>query len=307
MNLIPYAACGMLACSAPALAMPYTFAALPSGFTATALNDGGQIAGTLPPLAGANQFLPALYSNGAVTTLNVPLSFSTVIAGINDAGDLLGVQHFRFSGPFAVFGGVLTTVAAPIFTSAGANAFGLNNNRQIVGSAPSLSPANGTALDGYLSSGAGYTLLDVPGAYETQAEGINDARMVVGRFQVGVAATLNQGFLFNAGAFTTLDVPGAVATDPLAINNAGEVAGTYTDAAGAVHGFTETGGLFTDITGAGGAFLPVGLNNNGQLIGTFGGTGLSFLATPQAVPEPASMALLGLGALGVGGLRARRR
>jgi hypothetical protein len=49
---------------------------------------------------------------------------------------------------------------------------------------------------------------------------------------------------------------------------------TQRQAAGGQHGFTRAAGVFSDITGPGGAaFLSVDLNNMGQLIGTFGGTG----------------------------------
>jgi len=60
-------------------------------------------------------------------------------------------------------------------------------------------------------------------------------------------------------------------------------------------GFTDSGGVFSDVAGPdGAAFLPVGLNSAGQLVGTFGGIGLSYMATlAAAVPEPGSLALLG--------------
>ena len=55
--------------------------------------------------------------------------------------------------------------------------------------------------------------------------------------------------------------------------------------------------MFTDVTGPGGMpFLPVGVNNQGQLVGMFAGGVVSYLATPQgastAVPEPGTAALV---------------
>lgn len=231
-----------------------------------------------------------------------------MVTGINNTGDLVGEQVFRFTSPFAVFGGVLTSFAAPGNTSGGIQANGLNNHRQIVGSAAVYTPGQGSVTHGYVSSGSSYAFVDVPGAFSTDATGINDAGQIVGNFSV-IGPLGQQGFLDNAGIFTTIDRPGAQSTSPIAVNNAGEVAGTYTDATGE-HGFTEIGGVFNDITGPNGAaFLPVDLNNLGQLIGAFGGTsGPSYLATPQstAVPEPAALPLLGGGLIALALIRRRR-
>ena len=35
---------------------------------------------------------------GTITLLDLPPSFETIVTGINDASDLVGEQHFRFTG-----------------------------------------------------------------------------------------------------------------------------------------------------------------------------------------------------------------
>jgi uncharacterized membrane protein len=302
--------------TSPALAVPYTFTPLPDGFTATALNGVGQIAGKVPcPISICLPTipLPALYDRGTITLLDLPTegSHGTIVTGINDAGDLVAEEHFSHgTGIFAVFDGVITGIAHPGNTPFN-SVTGLNNLREIVGGADVFTPDDfSNIFHGYVSSGTTFTLLDVPGAGGTGANGINDAGQVVGSFALNPEpfGPLDQGFLFDAGTFTTLNKPGAAAISPVAINNAGLIAGTYTDATGGQHGFTEAAGVFTEITGLdGAAFLPVDLNNLGQLIGTFGGTGPSYLATPtEAVPEPATAVLLSAGLVAFGVLHRHR-
>jgi hypothetical protein len=303
--------------TSPALAVPYTFTPLPDGFTATALNSVGQIAGQVPcsTCGTAVSLRPALYDRGTITLLDLPIPYGSIgiiVNGINDAGDLVAEEHLSHGTViFAVFDGVITSFAHPGNTPFN-SVTGLNNLREIVGGADVFTPSDfSNIFHGYVSSGTTFTLLDVPGAGGTGANGINDAGQVVGSFALNpepIVGPLDQGFLFDAGTFTTLNKPGAASTSPVAINNAGAIAGTYTDAAGGPHGFTEAAGVFTEITGLdGAAFLPVDLNNLGQLVGTFGGSGPSYLATPtEAVPEPATAVLLSAGLVALGVLHRRR-
>lgn len=81
-------------------------------------------------------------------------------------------------------------------------------------------------------------LLDVPGAYQTEATAINDAGLVAGYY---VDSAGQHGFIYDAGSYTTLDPTNGASTVVTGINNAGEVVGYYRDATG-VHGFTFEGG-----------------------------------------------------------------
>src|SRR6266446_326127 len=66
------------------------------------------------------------------------------------------------------------------------------------------SPANASAFS--------FTQLDVPGATQTFANGINDAGQIVGSFS---NSTGTHGFRYTGGSFTQIDVPGTSYTQAL--------------------------------------------------------------------------------------------
>ena len=83
--------------------------------------------------------------------------------------------------------------------------------------------ALGLVLAAFASSASAapytFTTLDVLGARETEAFGINTAGQVVGVFIDSSGG--RHGFINTGGTFTTLDVPGAGSTFASGINNAG--------------------------------------------------------------------------------------
>lgn len=150
----------------------------------------------------------------------------------------------------------------------------------IVGSYGVNSRHHGFAYDGHT-----YLTIDVPGAFETEAHGINSEGRIVGGYRID-EQTPWQGFVYADGAFTTLTPPMSVYGGGSAgINDAGQIVGQYTDANGVTHGYLYAKGTYTTLDYIGlGAFStsPRGINDRGQIVGSVrdGNGEHGFLATP---------------------------
>ena len=80
-----------------------------------------------------------------------------------------------------------------------------------------------TRASGALVPSYSFTTINVPGATNTQANGINNRGEIVGSF---TDATGTHGFIYSAGTFTTINVPGATGgTEAYGINDNGHVVG----------------------------------------------------------------------------------
>lgn len=110
-----------------------------------------------------------------------------------------------------------------------------------------------------------YTTLNVPGAYITQAYGINNSGQVSGTYY---DTNGQHGFIKSGSTFNTFDAPGANVTYAYGINNSGQVVGYYSDSNG-YHGYLKTGDVFTPVDVPGDIQTrPWGINNLGQIVGT---------------------------------------
>src|SRR5205814_1156697 len=172
----------------PALAVPYTFTPLPDGFTATALNSVGQIAGLVPlsPCPGCpGGLLPALYDRGTITLLDLPTegSFETIVNGINDAGQVVG-------------------------------SFALNPE-----------PFVGPLDQGFLFDAGTFTTLNKPGAAATSPVAINNAGLIAGTYTDATGGP--HGFTEAAGVFTEITGLDGAAFLPVDLNNLGQLIGTF--------------------------------------------------------------------------------
>jgi probable HAF family extracellular repeat protein len=154
------------------------------------------------------------------------------------------------------------------------------------------------------------TDLGTLGGDSSQAQGINNAGQVV-----GIAGTAKDipphGFLYSNGKMTDLGPLGSSAGGPQSINASGLAVG-WDAAAPSLYKDGKRIDLNTLIpSNAGWTLLSASaINNSGQIAGSgYAPGGLhAYLLTPTAeAPEPGSLTLLALGALGLAAHRWRRR
>jgi probable HAF family extracellular repeat protein len=121
------------------------------------------------------------------------------------------------------------------------------------------------------------TLIDAPGAAETDILGINNTGQLVGHFfdQAGRV----HGVIDTGGDFTIIDVPGSTGSTVNGINDAGQMVGVFatttcdpqppTSCPGAQSFFLDTG-VFTTINFPGATdTVASGINNAGKIVGQF--------------------------------------
>jgi len=151
---------------------------------------------------------------------------------------------------------------------------------------------------------------------DSQSVGISDAGSILVNHTGGPFGSVpNRTTVYSGGSYTDLGDLGGGSASGLAMNSLGAVVGTSTLANSTDASFlwTSTGGmvnLSSMVVGSTySSFSALDINSSGQVIGlaqlTGSGVYRSIILTPQAVPEPASMVALGLGAAAL--LRRRRK
>jgi hypothetical protein len=320
------AACGLGVLSGSAEATTYTFETLNNAVDPTfnqllGINSGGLISGYFGSGAGGHPnkgyLLAPPYGQADYKNENFPGSAQTQVTGLNDNGTTVGFFSDTNIGPpndnnvgFFEQNGLFRIVVNP-FTPAGGvpinQLLGVNNSGIAVG-----------FYNDAAGNSHGYTLnintltfseFDVPGATSTTTTAINNLGWIAG---TDVSGGVTKAFIEKGGTFRLFAVPGAMSTSFFGLNDNGIAVGDYVDSLGETNGLVFNTVLDTFITlndpnGVLGTTLN-GINDEGRIVGFYGdavGNTDGLLATPTAIPEPATWGMMLLGFTGLGFARYR--
>lgn len=287
------------------------------------INNSGLMVGYSIAGAGPADFASAFVFNGsAYTALTGPAgAVSSAALGISDGGVVVG--SFNTSSSVDGSGNPVLDAANGFIYQAGSY-----TTLSVAGAVEThlrgISP-DGRYLSGYFSTttqaGVGFvydtvsaTLMTVsaPNSTFTIAQGINSNGVLVGSDILTGPPTTRPGFLYDIGTATRTDqsIAGALRTAFRSIDDDDLLAGWFLDAGGSQHGFVGTVGSYEqiDFVGADATYVE-GSNNADFLVGGYSINGVThaFLATPVAVAEPGSWALLAVALGALVRTRARRR
>lgn len=283
------------------------------------INSSGQVVGYSKLQDGS--WRATIWNGGTPTNIGTVGGPSSFAMNINDSGVVAGSSYWGSQGGSHAFtwtaqGGFVDYGS---FNSTDRNYYagfnGINNSGFLVGTGYRLfSPYHAI----WATAGQGsITDLAVSGQFShSMANAVNDAGVAVGYSNNGSGD--EHAAIFTApGQFTNIDTLGFGGSRAFDINESGWIVG---DAFGDVEGnfvhraFLYRNGEMVDLTtlipsdgiqGWSELVVANGINEQGQIVGwgTFNGAQTAFVMTP--VPEPATMAVLGLGAIAL--IRRRRR
>ena len=173
------------------------------------------------------------FRRGSYQNYDVPDSTTTIVLGLNNAGDFAGsaTPTGGIQEGFLSIGGTVTEFAVPDATAT--LAYQLNATNQSCGYYIDVSGVtHGLWRD---SDGTLFAPIDPVGSTGTILFGNNDRNLIVGRYSDATGAT--HGILFvPPNKFVVYDFPGSTFTSLNGINTQGQVVGRYTDSSGIDHG-----------------------------------------------------------------------
>jgi YVTN family beta-propeller protein/probable HAF family extracellular repeat protein len=223
----------------------------------------------LPLLLAAVMLAASSASAQQFVTVNVPGATATVVQGINNSGQMVGVyvDTQGVDHGFSLTGGVFTTIdfAGATLTSATA----INNVGQIAGY---YTDRVGETHGFVLTNGSFASITDPDFSCSTCGTfifSITDTGVIVGS-ALDVTGVFH-GFQDVNGTFTTFDVAGSSFTELLGVPFLnGDIVGLYSTSPGVFQGAVYNNGLFTtfNVSGASSTELN-GINDGGEVVGTY--------------------------------------
>ena len=266
------------------------FSIRPSGF-----NNQDQVVGWFNGLHG-HLYDPT--SSTPFTFIDISGAQGTWPTGISNNGEIVG-YCYDFAGGGGSFikdsSGITAFPRGPACPNVCLKPTGVNSTGEIVGNGgfdPSYK--GGFLWDPF--SATPLATINFPGALSTVAVAINDAGQVVGNSDRGA-------FLYSNGIYTPIDYPDpSVGVRVLGINNLGEITGLLGRSGEPDVPFVMASSGFhiiePDILSYNFSFgpnVPVGINDQGQIVGYDSSVGLAFIGSPSGlptgVPEPATIML----------------